>query len=270
MLKYLLYLYITGICVDVLAQDSVCVNLIKPFNKGELVYYRAYYNWRFIWLNAGDVLFTVKDTVYKNQPAYHFISRGWSLKEYDWFFKVRDRFEAIVSKDSFKPLWFLRDTYEGGFKTYNRYEFDYQSNQVKIISYTSNRPYREDVKELRPCTYDVLSAIYRCRAIDFNQYNPGVTIPLSMLVDNDFFNLFIRYHGRENLKLRDGSSHKTIKFSVMLVEGTIFKGGEDMTIWVSDDENRVPIMVEAKILVGSVKAIIDNNRHINGNSDFLW
>ena len=42
----------------------------------------------------------------------------------------------------------------------------------------------------------------------------------------------------------------------MLVEGTIFKGGEDMTIWVTDDGNRVPIMVEAKILIGSVKAII--------------
>lgn len=30
-----------------------------------------------------------------------------------------------------------------------------------------------------------------------------------------------------------------------------------MKIWVSKDENRVPLMVEAKILVGSVKGILD-------------
>ena len=44
----------------------------------------------------------------------------------------------------------------------------------------------------------------------------------------------------------------------MLVKGTIFKGGEDLLVWVTDDNKRVPVLVEAKILVGSVKAILIN------------
>jgi len=43
-----------------------------------------------------------------------------------------------------------------------------------------------------------------------------------------------------------------------LVDGTIFKGGEGMTVWVTDDKNKIPVMVEAQILVGSVKAILTN------------
>ncbi|MGE0076630.1 MAG: DUF3108 domain-containing protein [Bacteroidales bacterium] len=246
-------------------RDSTCNLSINSFAVGEEVKYRAYYNWNFIWLRAGDVYFSVKDTVYNSQSAYYFVSRGWSLKEYDWFFKVRDNFEAIVSKEDFKPLWFLRETYEGGFNTYNRYEFDYNLNQVNIVSYTSKRPYHEDIKKLQPCTFDVLSAIYHCRNIDFNHYEIDSAIPLSMVIDNDIFNLFIRYKGKETLRLRDGSKHKTIKFSVMLVEGTIFSGGEDMTVWVSDDNNRVPIMVEAKILIGSVKAILTQTKGLRND-----
>jgi len=44
------------------------------------------------------------------------------------------------------------------------------------------------------------------------------------------------------------------------VEGTIFRGGEDMLVWVSTDNRKIPIVVEAKILVGSVKAYLADYR----------
>lgn len=239
------------------AQELPCRPQRYAFKAGERVTYRAYYSWGFIWLSAGDVLFETRDTVYRRHPAFHFVSRGWSLQEYDWIFRVRDSFEAIVAKDSFSPLRFVRSTEEGGFKTYNRYSFNHADRTVSIVSYTSSRPYKEETKRVEPCTFDVLSAIYFCRNIDFNRYRQGDKIPLTMVIDNEIYSLFIRYRGKEQVKPRKNSTtYSTIKFSVMLVEGTVFKGGEDMTVWVTDDSNRVPVMVEAKILIGSVKAII--------------
>lgn len=225
------------------------------FQGGETVTYRAVYNWGFIWLNAGDVRFEVKDTLYNGVPAYLLESTGWSLKEYDWFFKVRDRFSSIVGRDNLRPFWFERDTYEGGFKTYNRYDFNHSRAQLDIFSFTSYRKPKRDTLKLKPCTFDVLSAIYYCRNIDFDHYQVGQRIPLTMAIDNEVFDLYLRYLGREVLTTRDGSRYKTIKFSAMLVAGTIFKGGEDLYVWVTDDLNRIPILVEAKILVGSVKAV---------------
>jgi hypothetical protein len=238
------------------AQDSGCkVNNIQ-FKSGETITYRAVYNWGFIWVNAGDVIFTVSDTLYLGQPAFHFKSLGWTLKQYDWFFKVRDRFESIVHQETLQPFWFERDTYEGSYKAYNRYIFRHEKNELDIISETSERPFKREILPLKPCTFDVLSAIYYCRSINFNQYKVGEKIPLTMAVDNEVFELFIRYLGKEVLKMRDGTIFNTIRFSVMLVEGTIFKGGEDLFVWVTDDQNRVPVLVEAKILVGSVKAVL--------------
>jgi hypothetical protein len=226
------------------------------FKSGERITYRAVYNWGFIWVNAGDVEFMVYDTIYMGKPALHFKSQGWSLKQYDWIFKVRDRFESFLDPITFKPLWFERDTYEGGFLVYNRYKFNYSDNTLEIASQTSDRPFSTDTVPLKNCTFDVLSAIYYCRTLNFDSYNKGDTIPLTMAIDNEIFDLYLRYLGREELITRDGQVYKTIRFSAMLVEGTIFKGGEDLEVWVTDDKNRVPILIEAKILVGSVKAVL--------------
>ena len=244
------------ISAKLFAQNNQCNVASIPFEVGEKVTYRAVYNWGFIWVNAGDVVFTVSDTIYAGKPALHFYSKGWSLKQYDWFYKVRDRFESIADTSTLKPYWFERDTYEGGFKAYNRYVFNYSDRNLDVISQTSERPFKKETLPLKPCTFDVLTAIYYCRTLNFDNKSIGDTIPLTMAIDNEVYDLYIRYLGSERLKTHSGEIFNTIKFSVMLVEGTIFRGGEEMFVWVTDDLNRVPVLVEAKILVGSVKAVI--------------
>jgi hypothetical protein len=238
------------------AQNSDCGVANRIFRSGEKVTYRAVYNWGFIWINAADVVFTVKDTVFDGINCYHLKSIGKSLKQYDWLFKVRDRFESIIKKDSLKPYWFLRDTYEDGYVAYNKYVYDYKSSALRISSYTSDRKYKEERLALKPCTFDVLSAIYYCRNISFPSLTDNQRIPLTMVIDNEVVDLFLRFLGRETITLRDGKTYDTFKFSAMLVKGTIFKGGEDLYVWVTDDKYHIPVMVEAKILIGSVKAIL--------------
>lgn len=246
--------FLSVVALHVAAQN--CEIKTVNFKSGEQVTYRAIYNWGVIWVNAGDVVFTVSDTTYMGKPSLHLSSRGWSLKQYDWFFKVRDRFESIVDQKTIQPYWFERDTKEGRYNAYNRYVFRHSDSVLDVISHTSNRSFKKELLPLKQCTFDVLSAIYYCRNIDFGAYKEGDKIPLTMAIDNEIFDLHIRYQGKEQLKTRSGEVYNTIRFKVMLVEGTIFKGGEDMEVWVTDDDNRVPVLVEAKILVGSVKALL--------------
>ncbi len=260
--KFLLLLIFTINFNLLAAQTNGCAVSNIPFKNGEYVTYGAFYNWGFIWVNAGDVYFRVSDTTYLGKSAIHYKSEGWSLKQYDWFFKVRDRFEAIAHPSSLQPYWFERDTHEGGFETYNRYVFNYDKKEIDIISRTSKRPFKKEAKPIRSCVFDVLSAIYYCRTITFEGLKKGDKIPLLMAIDNEVFDLYLRYLGREILTTRDGKKYRTIKFSAMLVEGTIFSGGEDMFVWVTDDQNKVPLLIEAKILVGSVKAVLTGTENL--------
>lgn len=238
------------------------VNQFPVFKSGEKISYTAVYNWGFIWINAGIVEFKVSNTKYKGKDVYHFNSFGSSVPSYDWLFKVRDYFQSYARKDNLAPLFFDRNTYEGGFTVHNKFEFDYKDSLIYTKTENSDRPYKEDTLKLEQNIYDVISGVYYIRNLDFDTYEINDTIPVRMIIDNEIFDLYIRYLGKEVLETHDKRKFNTIKFSALLIEGTVFKGGEDLHVWVSDDKNRIPILVEAKILIGSVKATLSGTENL--------
>jgi len=233
-----------------------CLDREPVFNSGEAIYYEVAYNWGVIWVDAGEVYFKVDTLINRDKIHFYFDSFGKSYPFYDWIFKVRDHFQSVVDAETFQPVWFTRDTYEGGYEVKNRYDFDFDNGKVISSISHSESPPAIDTLDIQPCTYDVLSAIYYARNIDFSGLNENDTIPIRFIIDGEFFDLYIRYLGKETIKNRNEKHYNCIKFSAMLVEGTIFKGGEDLFVWVTDDQYKIPVFIEAKILIGSIKAYL--------------
>lgn len=258
-IKCFITILIAVFCIVTIVEGQ-CFNTNFAFQVGEKITYNVAYNWHFIWINAGYVEFEVKNAKFMERDVYHFDAYGTTFKAYDWFFKVRDSFEAYLDMKSLKPLWFERKTYEGGYSVHNEYIFDHRNKRIFSFTENSNKPFSRDTLTLPSCTFDVISLSYYARNLDFNDLEVNDTVPVSAIIDNELFNLYIRYLGKEVIKTKDGSKYNCIKFSALLVEGTIFKGGEDLFVWVTDDKNRIPVLVEAKILVGSVKALLISTR----------
>jgi hypothetical protein len=142
-----------------------------------------------------------------------------------------------------QPLRFVRNVNEGGYKKYQNVTFNKSANTAVTT---------DGVFKVPACVQDVVSAMYYARNIDFSKLRPEDKIPFSMFLDNEVFNLYIRYLGKEEIKTRYGK-FRAIKIKPLLIKGTIFEGGEDMTVWVSDDLNHIPVRVESPIVVGKVK-----------------
>ena len=242
-------------CVEI-SVFSQCIKNPPYFKPGEKITYEVAYNWGFVWVDAGEVYFRIDSTINQNRKALFFQSYGSSYPFYDWMYKVRDKFEAVVDAEKLTPIWFTRNTLEGGYEVNNRYDYLPESNRVISQTQNSDKPLSIDTLDIKPCTFDVLSAIYYARTLNFTDYSIGDKIPIQFIIDGKFYELYVRYLGRENKKNRDGKMYQCIKFTAMLVEGTIFSEGEDLTVWITADENKIPIMVEAKILVGSIKAYL--------------
>jgi hypothetical protein len=132
---------------------------------------------------------------------------------------------------------------EGGYKIYENVTFNQKAN----TAVTSKGVYK-----VPNCIQDVLSAIYYARNINFDAYKSEDKIPFNMFLDNEVYNLYIKYLGKEKIKTKFGRFN-AIKFKPLLIKGTIFEGGENMTVWVSDDANHIPLRIESPIVVGSVK-----------------
>jgi hypothetical protein len=241
--------------LQIVAQAQCHVDT-KAFQPGETLKYGAYYNWGFVWLNAGEVEFSVTSKKYEGRDVHHLSAYGSTFKSYDWIFKVREKYQSYVDTETLQPLWYERDVMQNSYTAVADYKFDYENNVINTYVQKRKNPGANGTLPLTHCLFDVLSAIYYFRSVDFSKYRLGDRIPISVVLDSESYNLYMRYLGKEEVRTRDRKRYQCIKFAVQLVEGTIFKEGEDAIVWVTDDENKIPVIVEAPILVGSVKAIL--------------
>ena len=168
-----------------------------------------------------------------------------------------NRNRPSVNAETQIPFWYEHDVTEGSYTAFEDYKFDYENNLIHTYVQKRTRPAVQGTLPLTPCLFDVMSAVYYFRSVDFSKYKVGDKIPIDMILDSQTYNLYVRYLGKEEVQTRDKTKFKCIKFAIQMVEGTIFKGDEDAVVWVTDDENKVPVIVEAQIIVGSVKAILN-------------
>lgn len=234
------------------AQSNFCGIKNTTTQNGEEITYTIYYTLAGAHVNAGTTTFSNKLEKFNGRTVYHVVGVGGSNVKYDWIYKVRDRYESYIDTQTMQPLRFFRDISEGSTKKKETVSFNHSTNTAINETGTYKVP---------SCIQDVLSTIYYARNVDFDKYKKGDKIPFQMFLENQVHDLYIRYFGKEEVKTKYGRFN-AIKFKVLLIPGTIFKGGEEMVVWVSDDQNRVPVRIESQILVGSIKVDISNHKNL--------
>jgi len=240
--------------------DSVVVKN-NAFRSGEFVNYNVYYNWGFIWINAGSVNFSVGEVYYKKKPAYRFNVAGSSLHTFDKFYHVRDSFMSIADKESLLPYYYKRVTHEDSYWAQDEYFFTATGRKTALVADCRRRKGVRTVDTLsfNNNVNDLITLIYRVRNMDFDQMKVNEKHSFSLVFDNDKkpFNLNFKYLGKGEKELKDGKKYRCIMLRPLLIKGNVFKDEEGMTIWLSDDRNRIPIMIESKIRVGSIKVMLN-------------
>jgi hypothetical protein len=214
------------------------------FKAGESLTYKVFYTVAgFHVAAAGEATFNTMFERFQGKDCYHVVAEGKSYPFYDKFFRVRDKYESYVDTSTLQPYKFIRNVDEGGYKTYEN---------ISFIKSAGTAVTNAGVYHVPDCIQDVLSATFYARNIDFGKYKPGDKIPFDMFLDRQVYNLYIRYLGKETIRTAYGK-FRTVKFRPLLVKGTMFEGGEKMTVWVTDDPNHIAVRVESPIVVGKVR-----------------
>jgi hypothetical protein len=225
----------------------------QAFQAGEEMVYKIYYNWNFVWMSAGEVVFRVKEA----GDQYHLSVHGTTYKSYEWFYKVDDKYDTYVDKRTLLPSVGIRDIWEGKYRLYDRIAFDHKHNVARSLRGKSKETAELTEYKVDNCMHDVLSIIYFARNLDFNRMVPGAEVPIKIFIDKETWPLKVKYKGKEEKKrVRGNGRFKTILFSPQVISGYVFKDGTEMNVWVSDDNNKIPLLIESPISVGSIKAVL--------------
>lgn len=216
------------------------------FQRGEVLKYWVYYDAPLLGkLYAGKATLEVtKDKdIFNGRPTYHAIGKGRSTGSFDFFFKVRDRFESWFDEEDLRPYRFIRRTNEGGYIVNDDVDFDY--NKMTARSRQKEIPILLN-------TYDMISAYYFARNLDIDSINIDDSFPIDFYLDDSVYTSAIIYKGIEIVETSMGK-FRCMKFLPMVITGEVFDTPYPMSLWITDDKNRIPILVKSEIIVGSVK-----------------
>jgi len=238
--------------LGVLSQDSLRVVSNTAFKPGEFLKYRIHYGI----IDAGEATLEIKSDLYPigSRSCYHAVGLGRTRGAFDWFFKVRDRYESYFDSKAFVPWIFIRRVDEGGYTI---------SQNVTFNPYKKTATSEKGTFPVTANVQDLVSAFYYARTLDFSNAKEGATFPIPAYLDDEVFPMVIKFIGKETVKTRMGSFN-CIKFRPLLQEGRVFKEQEGMTVWITDDSNHIVIRAEAEILVGSIKMDLDGYKGLAG------
>jgi len=224
----------------------------RAYKDGELLVYKIHYVWGMIKSDVGEARASV---VRKNDSLYgdyfHSVIKGESYKLYDLFFKVRDLFESKFNTTNGRPYYFHRDIAEGRYRMLNTYHYN-KDYSIQVQIKRKEEPLVDTLLQARECTFDLVSLFYFVRNFDFSKTPIGVNQPISFAIDNEVFNVYYRYEGKENKKVPGIGHFRTLKFVARVVSGEVFSGKQELVVWVSDDQNKIPLLFESPIKVGIV------------------
>ncbi len=225
----------------------------KAFDSGEWFKFRVHYGW----FNASYATLQVNEAKLDDKNVFHIVGKGKSTGLLHLFFKVDDNYETYIDKKTNLPYRFIRKIDEGGYTKDLEIDFDQKQN----IAHVFDRKHNENSTfTTRDNVHDLLSAFYYVRNdLNVNKLNEGDEFNFPMFFDKENHDFKLKFMGREVINTKFGKI-ATLKFRPYVLAGRVFKEKESLTIWISDDKNKMPVKISANLAIGSLDADIEEFR----------
>ena len=222
----------------------------KAFQEGEWLKFRVYYGI----FNASYATLEVMDANLNNKDVFHVVGKGKSTGLLHLFFKVDDNYETFIDKKNGLPYRFIRQIDEGGHTKDLQIDFNQKLNEAHVFNrkHNENKTYstQDDV-------HDLLSSFYYIRNdLNTNKIVNGQEFNMNMFFDDENHNFKLKFLGREVLNTKFGKI-ATLKFRPYVMAGRVFKEKESLTLWITDDKNKMPVRIKADLKVGSLNADLE-------------
>lgn len=231
-----------------------------PFKSGEKLSYQVSYRAALVPNTVvADVKIITNVVPLDDSTAYHVWANARVMSFFRWFYDLNDTYEVWLAEKTLLPLKFANDLKEGKYLFKSSYTYDWKG--MKVSSVSRNAKWTEDrlnELEITPESMDPLSTFYNMRGMDISSFQEGEERPLHLVFSKKIRHITFKFLGRENYSIKKLGKFRTLKFSCQLVneDGESFEDGSEFFIWITDDQNKIPIYLESPIKVGSIRATI--------------
>lgn len=219
---------------------------------------------------VATVVFRVSPDTVGNTPALRIYANGTVMKFFRWFFDMSDTYNTWLDRTTLRPIQASSNIKEGNYRFSSFFNYDWQ----EMVARTSYRNHKMSEDEHRTIplgekSYDGIALFFNLRGMDESLLAEGREQQLQMLLQDTVRTVYYTYRGREIKKIKGLGNVRTLRFTLNLVTSTgeSFEDGTELKLWISDDRNRIPLLVETPIRVGSVRARLDGYSNLKYEFD---
>ena len=224
----------------------------RSFDFGEKLEYRVHYGM----INAAEASMEISNqVVYRNnRPCYKVDVWGRSVGLFDLITRINDNWGTYIDTAAIIPHGFYRILEEGRYRKFEYVDFDHDRQQAvtTILDKVTKKPREKTVTKVPRNVQDMVSGYYYIRTLDFSKIKEGEVISIDAFFDQEQYDFKVRYLGKETLRTKLGK-FRTIILQPLLPKNGLFTGEDAITVWMSDDANKIPLKVKASMFVGAVE-----------------
>lgn len=221
----------------------------RAYGDGEYFKFRVHYGF----VTAGYATLKVKNATLNGKKVFHVRGFGETVGVSSWFFRVKDDYQSYIDKEKDIPYRFIRKIDEGGYTKDVQIDFNHATQKATVNDIENDEV---SVHSFPKNTQDMISAFYYLRNnLDAKNIKEGEVLEINMFFDNENYKFKLKFLGKEILDTNFGRV-RTLIFRPYVQSGRVFKEKESLTVWISDDENKIPLLVKADLAVGSLKATL--------------
>ncbi len=230
-------------------EKRVVIN--KAFKVNELLHFEVNYGG----VTAGYATIEVdRYQEYKGRKCYILKTTAQSRKSFNWIFKVKDWTESYLDAERFHSLRFEKHLKEGSYHRDVIVAYDQKKNKAYYSSFKpKSGKLRKKTIDIPDNVVDALSALFYVRTMDF-EVGDEILLPGS---DNKkIYPIKVIVHKKEKIKVPAGK-FKCIVVEPVMADGGVFKKNGKVKVWLTDDDRKMPVKMETKVFIGSIKAELD-------------
>ena len=253
--------YLKGVIFALLLIAGVAISSAQLFQEGEYLYYRAAYRAKLIPnTEVGEVTVSTKLDSLDGRGVYRVIGNGRTLPFFRWFFDMNDTYNIWVDRESKKTLRFESDLKEDSYTFRSHYTYDWDAMTVDTWAQKRQETPRSKRMNLTPESKDAVSLYFSLRSVDLNSFQQGRELNLDMVLEDTIRQLKYRFIERDTIKIPRTGRFATMKFACTIgtSEEFSFTDGTEFFIWITEDENKIPVMISSPVRVGEVRVYLRN------------
>ena len=243
-------LLVLAIAFGFVTKDRMRTIPNESFSSGEVLKYKVHYGP----ITAAEAVIDVAPTLHtiNGRPCYRATVTGKTNSSFDLFIRIRDTWQSYIDTAALVPQRSFRNIEEGNYRKRETVDFNHYSNMAYVEKKKRNKDKEHKNFKVPDNVQDIVSGFYYMRTLNYDKMRVGDKFHIQGFFDEENFNMEVTYQGKEMVSTKAGNI-RAIKLMPKMPKNEKFKDGNSIAVYLSDDQNKIPVMIQAEMFVGSVK-----------------